>query len=190
MDAYSKYSPVFISFILGITSAIIIQYLADRRKLKRIKGAILAHLKDSILPCCKGLIENYQLCQYILTHEHSVIINTFESFNTDLYKANHPSEYYKLFYSSKVKKDKFLLISHIYSLVSFLKENLPFEMDESYNNEIERHLDKHVKANENRNEHRVTCNICKRIQEKYNNLYDMRIEEVKKLEKLVIEFLK
>lgn len=189
---FEIYSPIIIpilAFGLGLLAFRLNESWKEGERLRRIKECIIAHLRESILPDLPKLSQSYELCKskvgkFEISQEK---IFVFEAFNDDLYRAHTPSDYYKIFYSSK--DNKFNKLIEIYSTIKFLSSSLPLNIHDRYIKEVGGHLEIHTKPNETRQHHFSYCAECKSLIERFSRLYDMRKEEVEKLEKAIKEFI-
>ncbi len=97
-----------ISFLLGLFGNLFVQWWADRKRLNRIKGALKLHLKDIILRECPFLRSEFD--RIIGTIQSLSRVNmgfkSFKTFDGEIYKANNPSDYYKIYGSEHYKFDK------------------------------------------------------------------------------------
>jgi len=180
----------FLSFILGLVSNLLIGWINDKRRFRGIEGGIKSHLQDVIGEDLTQLKEDYEMIIVSIEKQQmgSIKFKAFESFNSEIYKANNPSDYYKIYYSSK--RNRFKTLIAIYSIIDFLKENFPFEMHANYVTEINSHLDKFLKEDEKRLDHFRTCKSCNNIRNNYIASCRLRVSEVTELKKLIDEFLK
>lgn len=130
----------FLSFILGLIGNLFLQWWADRRKLSGIKGAIETHLKDIILKECVTLRSEFErvIVNIQNLNRHNITFKSCKTFDGEIYKANNPSDYYKIYGSESNKFDK--LVS-IYSVISYLKENIPAQVHQNYLREVNGNLD-------------------------------------------------
>jgi hypothetical protein len=188
MDKYIyDLTKTLIPYIVGFGSAYLLQYLVERRRLKRINGAINSHLKDIIYEDLPELINNYKLCKELTNNDKNHVVKVFEGFNGDIYKGINPSDLYKIYYGKG--ENKFKQLIEIYSVISFLKENLPYDMHANYIDAINEHLDNRVKGNESRIVHMKTCVGCKSIKTHTLDSYDLRVGEVERLQTSIKNFL-
>jgi len=179
----------FLSFILGLIGNLTIQWWVDRKRLKRIEGALKLHLTDIILKDCEVLRREYERI-IVAVQQHTsyyLTLKVFETFDNEIYKANNPSDYYKIYGIKDARK--FEKLVSIYSIISFLKENLPHKIHSDYITKIDLHLDKNLKDGESREEHFKKCNNCDAIRLDCKSTCQMRMNEIDELKKLIGELL-
>lgn len=189
---FETYSPIIIPIIafgLGLLAFRLNEEWKEKERLRNIRECIIIHLRKSILPDLPILSEAYAGCKLKVGKFNNSLEKTyaFESFNDDLYRAHLPSDYYKIFYSET--NNKFNDIISIYSIIKFLASSLPSQNYNMYVETIDKHLEEHTKSSETRQEHFEKCWVCKVTNARYLILFDMRIEEVKKLEKAIKDFI-
>ncbi len=109
------------------------------------------HLQGIILKECEVLLTEYERIKVDIPKQnlHSINSKVFETFDSEIYKANNPSDYYKIYALSGI--DKFETLVSIYAMISFLKGNLPFELYSEYLSKINSHIDRGLKTGETRN---------------------------------------
>lgn len=178
-----------ISFLLGIFGSLFLQWRADRTRLNRIKGALELHLKRIILKDCEILLLEYEMIIVAIQKRnlYSISFKVFETFDCEIYKANNPSDYYKIYALSEI--DKFETLVSIYAIISFLKENLPYKLHSEYMSEINLHIDRGLKTGETRIHHFESCAGCDVIRNNYITTGKMRLNEISELKKLITKLL-
>ena len=176
-------------FVLGLLGNLFVQWWLERKKFKRIKGAINYHLTILILDNCALLKAEYEKCIPAIQNRktHQMGFKAFETFDAEIYKANNPADYFKIYGRNKGRKFQDLI--SIYSVISFLKDDMPFKVHKNYVAEIENHLDKNVQNGDDRLMHVKTCQSCCNIQDRCVNICNMRMAEVDTLIKLIQRFI-
>lgn len=189
MIKWSTFTVSVISFVLGLISSFIVQWWNDRNKRIRIKGAIELHLKEIILEECEQLRKDYEriIIAIQTRNRHDLAFKAFERFDAEIYKANNPSDYYKIYGTQK--KGKFEKLVSIYAIISFLKENLPFNLYTGYTSEVNTHMSEALERGENKFVHFETCNRCDIIRNNHKATAELRLNEIDNLKKLINELL-
>lgn len=125
----------FVSFLLGLFGSLFVQWWTDWKRLNRIKGALKLHLGEIISDECITLKSQFQCIEYNIQNQ----VNTKPSFvsckrfDAEIYKANNPSDYYRIYGSDN---DKFNKLVSAYAIISYLKDHMPEVVYDNYWHEI------------------------------------------------------
>jgi hypothetical protein len=179
----------FVSFLLGLLGNLYVQWLGDRKRLHRIKGALKLHLGDIILKECVTLkLEFEKVIENIRQlNREGLDYKSCKTFDAEIYKANNPSDYYKIYKSDNNKFEK--LIS-AYTIISYLKENLPSKVHEDYLIAVDRDLYEPINQGISLNELFRTSGIFINMRNSYIGKCERLINEIDVLTKLIKEFIK
>jgi len=175
-----------VAFILGLIGSLFIQWWTDKKRLRRIKGALKLHLQEIILKEC-----------HTLRLEFSRVIGTVESlttppmgfkscktFDAEIYKTNNPSDYYQIY-----RYDKFAKLVSIYAIITFLKDNLPSKVYSNYKEEFNRNY--YIPVNEGRSANQMVQQspVFNMLRSETIALCNSLILEIDTLTKLIKEFI-
>jgi hypothetical protein len=180
----------FLSFILGLISNLFVQWWSDRKRLQRVKGALELHLKDIILKECTTLRSEFERIIHEIQNfnRYSLSFKSCKTFDAEIYKANNPSDYYKIYGSTNKKFDK--LVS-IYSIISYLTQNIPSKVYSDYMREVDESLttDSIINTGKSMNQMFKESPFFEGIRIRYIDQCQNMISEIDLLTKLIKELI-
>ena len=164
-----------IPFLLGILSALLLDFIRTYRKRRKLKSLTLNFLKNNVMPDIKELAEEYKKVKVIIQNivSERTSIKAFEGLSIENLQAAETTEYYNIFGKN------YFLFNEIKSTLKFLIENLPFPLIQDYYNIVNEHLKEKNKVGDL--EHVKTCLFCKDERLSVEHSVDLRLEEIEKL---------
>ena len=110
------------------------------------------------------------------------VISAHEGFNANILKSISPSDYYSAF------KGDFILLNEIISMIEFISQDMPYNINNDYFQQLNNHLKEKQKTGDK--EHIKGCEYCQQIRDVKLNVLEERIKEVKLLEQKIENFIK
>lgn len=181
----SKLIGWLIPFLLGLFASFFIDLIRNRIKNAKNRDFIKFYLKDSIYQNLPKLKLDYEtIKEKIETYksEEKNTISAHEDFNANVLEGISSVDYYSAF------KKNFVLLNEIISIIKFLSQNLPAEINNDFYHFLDSHLKEIGKVGDK--EHVLTCNACKQQQEAIIELLINRIRETEILKEKIEQFIK
>jgi hypothetical protein len=174
-----------IPFILGLFASLLIDTLRNYIKNNKNRKFIKFYLENSILKNLPQLKSNYEFVKTKIetydSHETTTIL-AHEDFNTKVLDSLSSPEYYSAF------KERFILINEITSMITFLSQHLPSQINNDYMNYIDSHLKEENKVGDI--DHVKNCGTCLQEREAVINILKNRIKEIEILTQKIKEVIK
>ncbi len=176
-----------ISFSLGLLGNLFVQWVSDRKRLERIEGALRLHLQDIILKECVTMkLEFNRTIDTIKSiSRESIDFKDCKTFDAEIYKANNPSDYYKIYGSN----GKFGKLVSTYAIISFLKDKMPFKIYSNYLAEIDQCIYLDFVDGLSPNQRFRESAQCENLRVTYISTCRMLINEIEMLTNLINEFI-
>lgn len=177
-----------ISFLLGLLGNLFIQWWADKKRLSRIKGALKLHLRDIILKESKILRSEFEKIMHHIQNagRSPMTFRSCKTFDAEIYKANNPSDYYRIYGENDNKFDK--LVS-TYAIIAYLKENMPSKIYSNYLSEVNEHLYSNISQGISINQQFKESTLCQNLRINYVTICENLTGEVDTLTSLIKEFI-
>ena len=165
-----------IPFVLGLLSALLIDFFRKHLGKRKLKKFTLLHLKTHVLPEIKELRTEFgNVREYILRMDSKRIpVHVFETLNIKSLEAADLTVYYEIF------GEDFNLFNEIKSIINFMIDNLPYELVDKYFKTVNSHLKEANKIGDM--EHVKTCAFCVDCKNITIKTIDLRLAEIDKLE--------
>lgn len=172
-----------IPFLLGLFASFFVDFIRKSLKDKKNRNFIKFYLRNSIyksLPILKSDYESIKLKIETLSSDGKKTISSYEDFNTFVFDGISSVDYYSAF------KEKYILLNEIISIIRFLSENLPYDINNDFYHFINTHLKEKGKIGDE--QHILICEACKQQKENTLEILKSRIKEIDIL-KMKIETL-
>jgi hypothetical protein len=176
-----------ISFLLGLFGSLFLQWWADKKKRNGIKGALQLHLKDIILKECTPLRSEFErLIGNIQNYNRAnMTFSSHKTFDGEIYKANNPSDYYKIYGTTN---NKFAKLVSIYAIINFIKENMPSKVYSNYLKEVDENWTSTINQGISENQRFKNSPIFDNLRSNYDATCKNLISEIDTLTTLIKEF--
>lgn len=171
-------------FLLGLFSSTITDKIRETINNRKIKRFISMYLKNTILPELPELEEITLRIKNKITNytEEKFMLPAFESFNCNVLNGIDSVQYYKIF------KEKYILLNEIISMIDFLSNHLPSEINQNFYHYINEHLREKKKIGDL--EHAKDCPVCIDKQKETLMILESRLNEIRLLKNKIDTLLR
>ena len=183
-SVYIKIAGWTIPFLLGLFASFFIDKVRSIMTNRKNRKFIRFYLKNSILKNLPKLKTDFtDIRNKIETYNRNSksTISAHEDFNTNVLKGITSIQYYAAF------NDKFILLNEIISMIEFISQDLPSEVNNDFYSFLDSHLKEKNKIGDM--EHVKTCEACREKKDSTLAILTSRINEVDiligKIEKLI-----